>query len=150
MTLSAIHNDILAIAVIRWVVCDIGGIWLCQLFTTPSNYPKAPTGCLWYRGDMTLSAIHNRLSTASQCAGVVCDIGGIWLCQLFTTPRAQNFLLARCLWYRGDMTLSAIHNAAALAVVATVVVCDIGGIWLCQLFTTSVFKLLDCLLLFVI
>ena len=119
------------------VVCDIGGIWLCQLFTTQRERRVCIASCLWYRGDMTLSAIHNPIPHAPLHGMVVCDIGGIWLCQLFTTVPVFFGLVGGCLWYRGDMTLSAIHNWPSAWLSWAEVVCDIGGIWLCQLFTTS-------------
>ena len=133
MTLSAIHN--LAVEPIkkRPVVCDIGGIWLCQLFTTLPSAVCQQQRCLWYRGDMTLSAIHNDAESNPNGWVVVCDIGGIWLCQLFTTEWNFCYLLTGCLWYRGDMTLSAIHNFSGNANNGANVVCDIGEIWLCLL-----------------
>ena len=137
MTLSAIHNSVHYFRAMKNVVCDIGGIWLCQLFTTNGGCTIATLRCLWYRGDMTLSAIHNPLSLTSDSPIVVCDIGGIWLCQLFTTETIMWESEMSCLWYRGDMTLSAIHNRGQTSQVLHYVVCDIGGIWLCQLFTTN-------------
>ena len=88
---------------------------------------------MWYRGDMTLSAIHNQFYCRRIWLCVVCDIGGIWLCQLFTTACVHCAARRRCLWYRGDMTLSAIHNFSGNANNGANVVCDIGEIWLCQL-----------------
>ena len=137
MTLSAIHNQNTQARASRNVVCDIGGIWLCQLFTTEIRALTLICRCLWYRGDMTLSAIHNAKGVTPRRVDVVCDIGGIWLCQLFTTRLLVYCLTVRCLWYRGDMTLSAIHNLERAVAGFVSVVCDIGGIWLCQLFTTS-------------
>ena len=74
--------------------------------------------CLWYRGDMTLSAIHNYTKNGSKWQAVVCDIGGydfvsysqleqrhytwqtvvcdigeIWLCQLINCKYKKNFLV---------------------------------------------------------
>ena len=137
MTLSAIHNIALMRKQRFVVVCDIGEIWLCQLFTTRSLRRCLPTRCLWYRRDMTLSAIHNPLQARGRAGWVVCDIGEIWLCQLFTTEGAQTNSCISCLWYRRDMTLSAIHNRARAIRPLPAVVCDIGEIWLCQLFTTE-------------
>ena len=138
MTLSAIHNSVKSILTAPRVVCDIGGIWLCQLFTTSLRVRYFMMCCLWYRGDMTLSAIHNQLAEKGWSETVVCDIGGIWLCQLFTTHSVNHIIPHSCLWYRGDMTLSAIHNWLQPQCWWMRVVCDIGGIWLCQLFTTDI------------
>ena len=136
MTLSAIHNKIPSRSFLRSVVCDIGEIWLCQLFTTERSYTRKFDRCLWYRRDMTLSAIHNYSRSHCRDLAVVCDIGEIWLCQLFTTRRRRWTTSTSCLWYRRDMTLSAIHNCRWARRAAGGVVCDIGEIWLCQLFTT--------------
>ena len=42
---------------------------------------------------MTLSAIHNGIVSASLEIEVVCDIGGIWLCQLINCKYKKNFLV---------------------------------------------------------
>ena len=42
---------------------------------------------------MTLSAIHNPYSEVRSFLEVVCDIGGIWLCQLINCKYKKNFLV---------------------------------------------------------
>ena len=93
MTLSAIHNGVLHLSSRQVVVCDIGGIWLCQLFTTTGWRVWASTGCLWYRGGydfVSYSQLEQRHYTWQT---VVCDLGGIWLCQLINCKYKKNFLV---------------------------------------------------------
>ena len=93
MTLSAIHNNWKAKAAKCQVVCDIGGYDFVSYSQRVYALPARGFGCLWYRGDMTLSAIHNSTRYTSRKTLVVCDIGGIWLCQLINCKYKKNFLV---------------------------------------------------------